>query len=71
MIPEIGSVWIAGDGRILRVTDVLVPADPSMCARVKMTVVNWSGGRRQTTMSTRYFGTSLSPGFLRPHNDNQ
>jgi hypothetical protein len=67
MIPEIGSEWIARDGRKMRVDEVVIPAWDGDMPWCKLTVLNpGKGTRRKTTMSTASFGSETHIGFLRP-----
>jgi hypothetical protein len=67
MIPEVGSEWIARDGRRMRVEEVIFPVDPADMPWTKLTVLNARKGmRKRTEMSTASFGSDISPGFLRP-----
>lgn len=67
MIPEVGSEWIARDGRRMRVEEVIFPVDPSDMPWTRVTVLNASKGmRKHTQMSTANFGSDIVPGFLRP-----
>ena len=63
-LPNVGSIWLARDGRQMRVDEVVIPTlETPWC---KMTVLNadrcGKGTRRKTTMNVASFGT----GFLRP-----
>ena len=67
MIPEIGSEWIARDGRKMRVDEVIIPVDPDAMPWCKMTVLNpGERMRRHTEMSVSNFGRQSHIGFLRP-----
>jgi hypothetical protein len=67
MIPEIGSEWIARDGREMRVDEVVTPVLASDMPWAKLTVLNATKGmRRHTTMATSNFGTDTVAAFLRP-----
>lgn len=67
MIPEIGSEWIARDGRRMRVEEIVIPALPSDTPWCHMTVLNpGKGMRRKTQLSTANFGSETHIGFLRP-----
>lgn len=69
MIPEIGSEWIARDGRKMRVEEVIYPVDPSDLPWCKMIVLNARKGmKRRTTMSTGNFSDREYSKFLRPAN---
>lgn len=71
MTPTVGSEWCARDGRVMRVDQVVVPADPAMMPRAKMTVLNAGRRtRRKTEMSVKNFGSELCIGFLRPRRDS-
>lgn len=67
MIPEVGTVWKARDGRVMRVDEVIIPVLASDMPWAKVTVLNAGKGmRRKTTMNTGNF----DPGaFLQPHVD--
>lgn len=68
MIPDIGSEWIARDGRLMRVEEVVIPVDAADMPWAKLTVLNPTKGmRRKTEMSTANFGSDTHFGFLRPH----
>lgn len=67
MIPDVGSEWIARDGRKMRVEEVIIPVLESDMPWCKMTVLNPEKGmRRKTTLSTSNFGSETHIGFLRP-----
>lgn len=67
MIPEIGSEWLARDGRIMRVDDVVIPTLAQDMPWAKLTVLNpRKGMRKRTTMSTANFGTEFVSAFLHP-----
>lgn len=67
MIPNVGTEWYARDGRVMRGDEVIVPADPSIMPRCKMTVINAGKHmRRKTEMSISNFGSELVDAFLRP-----
>lgn len=64
MIPDIGSEWVARDGRRMRVKEVIVPPNPADMPWCKLDVLNAGKGmRRSTEMSTVNFGSEK---FLRP-----
>lgn len=66
MIPEIGSEWIARDGRKMRVDEVIIPVDPDAMPWCKMTVLNpGKRMRRHTEMAVSNFGRGSYIGFLR------
>lgn len=67
MIPVVGSEWYARDGRVMRVDEIVLPADVTIMPRAKMTVLNAGRGmRKKTEMSVANFGDELYIGFLRP-----
>lgn len=67
MIPDIGSEWIARDGRVMRVEEVVIPVDPADMPWAKVTVLNATKGmRRKTQMSTSNFSDAQWSAFLRP-----
>ena len=67
MIPEVGSKWLARDGRVMIVKSVVVPEPDVMMPYATLRVVNATGRmRRETQMKTDNFGTDLSDAFLRP-----
>lgn len=67
MIPDVGSEWIARDGRKMRVEEVVVPVDPADMPWCRMTILNpGKGMRRRTQLSTANFGSETHIGFLRP-----
>lgn len=67
MIPEIGTEWIARDGRRMRVDEVIIPVLASDMPWCRMTVLNASKGMRRTTsLNTGLFGSELHSNFLRP-----
>lgn len=68
MTPEVGSEWLAKDGRKMRV-DKIVEQTATHHTIVKMTVVNATGRTAKTTqMHQRNFwdGDERRDAFLRP-----
>jgi hypothetical protein len=66
MLPEIGSIWKAKDGRIMRVEAVIIPVRDEDMPWAKLTVLNPEKGmRRKTAINTGAFG-HLPPAFLCP-----
>jgi hypothetical protein len=71
MIPDIGSEWLARDGRRMRVEEVIIPVRVEGMPWAKLTVLNpGKGMRRKTEMSTANFGSETHIGFLRPVRPN-
>lgn len=69
MIPAIGTVWKARDGRIMRVDEVIIPVLAQDMPWAKMTVLNpRKGMRRKTAMHTGNFDFGA---FLQPHEEAQ
>jgi hypothetical protein len=67
MIPEIGSEWIARDGRKMRVDEVIIPVDQDAMPWCKMTVFNpGKRMRRHTEMSVSSLGREAHTGIPRP-----
>lgn len=67
MTPVVGSEWCAGDGRIMRVEEVIIPVRSEDGPWAKLTVLNATKGmRRKTTMSTMNFGLDRASAFLVP-----
>jgi len=66
--PEVGSEWVAKDGRRIRVDEVIVPTVPEIdSVWTKCTVLNPAKGtRRQTTFAIGRFGPPGSARFLTP-----
>lgn len=64
-LPAVGSVWLARDGRIMRV-EQWYPKSQYAQNTAKMAVLNPSNGmRRMTRAALDGFGT-----FLQPHQEN-
>ncbi len=66
MIPEVGSVWKARDGRLMRVMRIIEPGVWEKCPRAALWVLN-PGHRMKgfTEISTSKFGHQ-PPAFLIP-----
>lgn len=67
MIPEIGSEWIARDGRKMRVIRIIEPGAWQDCPRALLSVLN-PGHRMRgfTEIATSSFGPSVGNSFLKP-----
>lgn len=65
MIPEVGSEWLARDGRRMRVEEIL-PKTTNTNTMIRMTVLNATGRmKKKTQMHPRNFGDDMSA-FLQP-----
>lgn len=67
MIPDIGSEWIARDGRKMRVLSIKTAGIGQKHARAVMYVLNPEyRARTVTELSVANFGSETHIGFLRP-----
>lgn len=69
MVPDIGSEWIARDGRKMRVIRIIDPGIMEEFPRALLSVLN-PGHRMRglTEISTSKFGPSCGNSFLKPLN---
>jgi len=67
MIPEVGTVWKARDGRVMRVEKVVIPVNAGDMPWAKMTVLN--PGPRMRRMTDLHTGNFDPGAFLQPYNE--
>lgn len=71
MIPEIGSVWVARDGRKMRVDRVTIPSNPSIEPVAHVTVLNATGRMKKISiLGTHNFSDAQWSAFLRPSGED-